>query len=278
MSAARKGKKSWLCQQLAHAVSTGTEFTGKQRCEKAKVLYINLEQSERIAQERSFKSKFICNEVFLLATQWSEGDHALQDLEHLIKEIPEIKLVIIDVMAIIFPEMSEFNYFKDYKLFRPWRQLAHKMRISILFVTHQRKMAADDVFDMISGSTGITANSDFMWVLKSCNDRTKSILEILGNDIPDGLKTLRFNFDIFRWEETDEDPLIFGMTPEQNVIFDLIKNKGPLSPSDIAKLLGKKAGTMSKALQRMKENGILTCPNFGVYQINTDLGAPKMDT
>jgi hypothetical protein len=139
-------------------------------------------------------------------------------------------------------------------------------------------MAADDVFDMISGSTGITANSDFMWVLKSCSDRTKSILEILGNDIPDGMKTLRFNFDLFRWEETDEDPLIFGMTPEQNVIFDLIKNKGPLSPSDIAKLLGKKAGTMSKALQRMKENGILTCPNFGVYQINTDLGAPKMDT
>src|SRR6478672_360495 len=57
-------------------------------------------------------------------------------------------------------------YGLDYLAIGPFHRIAHEYGIAVVLVHHTRKMDADNAFDTVSGSHGLTGAADTVLVIK----------------------------------------------------------------------------------------------------------------
>jgi hypothetical protein len=154
-----KGGKSWLLLDTAIAVATNGWTLGEIHCLEGDVLYCALEDSERRLQSRLRKLRqdfperlSYCTELARLATG------GLAQIRDWITVHPQARLVIIDTLAMVREtrKREETNYDADYAAILDLRKLANDSRIAIVVVHHLRKADADDAFDTVSGTLGLT--------------------------------------------------------------------------------------------------------------------------
>ena len=162
--------KSWLLLHMAIAVARGGFTLGEIHCAEGDVLYLALEDNLRRLQARMTKLlglqqwpsrlQFLCEMPRL-----AEG--GLAKIKEWIEGTEHPRLVIIDTLAMVrMPNRKDQStYDADYAAVKELRKLANEAGIAIVLVHHLRKAEADDAFDTVSGTLGLTGAPDTILIL-----------------------------------------------------------------------------------------------------------------
>ena len=176
--------KSWLALWLAVSVAKGEPIWGM-ASRQGTTLYLCLEDSTLRIQNRLFEiteeappNIHFCTESLIL------GNGLEEQMENFIAEHPDTTLIIIDTLQMIRGTNYDNTYANDYRDLSMLKKLADRHGIAILLIHHLRKEFADDVFNRISGTTGISGAVDSSFTLiedKRGSGRAK--LHCIGRDI-----------------------------------------------------------------------------------------------
>jgi hypothetical protein len=181
--------KSWFVLTVALAVAEGGRALSI-AVPRRPTLYLALEDGDRRLQDRCRK---------LLG-----GDPIPREFQYLIRvEGPVIDtiaawldrqhgvppLVILDTLGKVMPpaEHGETSYGRDYRVGTTLKRLADQYPgMTLLTNHHDRKAAADDFVDSVSGTHGLAGAADTVIVLTRSRHETSGLLKITGRDVPEG--------------------------------------------------------------------------------------------
>lgn len=266
--------KSWLLLHVAIAVARGGFTLGDIHCKEGDALYCALEDNERRLKSRLGK---------LLGTQPGPkrlyfqtqmprlAQGGLDFIKQWIENANQPRLIIIDTLAMVRAPKgkAQTDYDADYNAVLALRDLAAQRGIAIVVVHHLRKAEADDPFDTISGTLGLTGAPDSVLVLK--REATGNIiLHGKGRDLIDIEKALAFNRDSCTWTVAGEVHEVRATGERKAILAAMREIAAPASPSDIAAMARLKAVNVRRLLFKMAKDGlVLRMPEFGKYQLAT---------
>jgi hypothetical protein len=262
--------KSMLSLNLSVSVSTGGIALGKGNVEQKDVLYLALEDNPRRIQDRispilqGFSPTGRLNFSFV----WPKMDRTgLEELDRWLDGRPEAGLVVIDTLARIRGSKRNGStlYDADYDDICRIKSIADQHHITIVLVHHLRKAGADDILDLVSGSTGLTAAADTVAVLKRERARADAILYITGRDVEDKELALRF-------DDSSTSFVLLGAAEEyriskerQEILEQLRSAGGPAKLKDIAAALNKQSNNVHKLLGGLVDQGLVDQSDYGQY-------------
>lgn len=167
--------KSWLLLLLCSAVAIGAVALGQVAAgslPRGDVLYLALEDGERRLQRRMTKLLGALPENWPvrlhIKTEWRRFDRGgLDDIRAWCKSVSDPKLVAVDTLAKVrAPGNAKTSpYQNDHDALAGLQKLAGELGIGAIVSHHDRKMDADDVFDTVSGTLGLTGAVDTILVL-----------------------------------------------------------------------------------------------------------------
>ncbi len=265
----KKGK-SIMALNLGLSISLGGLALGKIPVEQGAVMYLALEDTERRLQGRLRQMLYTdpAPENLFLYTKWPRMDAGgLELLETRISEIPNIRLVIIDTLhKFRKPARSNGNlYAEDYDTVCQIKDVADRLGVCILLIHHQRKSEAEDIFDTMSGSLGLTGGTDGNLVMES--NKGNTILHITGRDVEEVELAIELDGRMLAWRLLGERSEVKS-THDQQRAYDVLKeSRDALSPKEIAEISGLKVGTVKKILARFMEDQSVEKTAYGKYTI-----------
>jgi hypothetical protein len=199
--------KSWLLLQITTAIASGTvTLVPSDHPPCGDVLYLALEDNARRLQRRLtkyFGAQRECWPARLkLATEWRRLDQGgLDDIREWCASVEKPTLVAIDTLKKVRKPktQNQTDYDADYEACQGLQELAGNISgLSIIVACHDRKMAADDVFDTVSGTLGLTGGVDAIAIMKRAGHGTT--LHIEGRDLPEPIeKAVSFDRETCRW-------------------------------------------------------------------------------
>ena len=250
--------KSFMVAQIAYHVSTGTPLWGNST-RQGTVVYLALEDTfERIQTRlyRMFDTKISKKLHFSIESNSIENG-LINQLNGFITRYTDNRLIIIDTLQKVRENSGDkYSYSNDYEVITQLKKLSDQYGICILIVHHTRKQAADDKFDMISGTTGLLGAVDGAFILhKESRADNRAILEISGRDQPDSKLHLIRNPESLLWELERTETELWKAPPEpllERVAAFITKDNSSWrgSPTELVGALGidMKANTMSMRL------------------------------
>ncbi|MCL6447618.1 MAG: bifunctional DNA primase/polymerase [Armatimonadetes bacterium] len=264
--------KSWLALNIAVAVASGGRILDRQ-VKQAGVLYLSLEDTQRRLKDRlsSVLQGAPPPGKITFFTSWPRIDQdGLTLLREWLAANPGTKLVIVDVLQKIRPPRSKNSgvYADDYAVMSSLKSVADEFEIAVLVIHHLNQGASTDFLTLISGSEGIPGGADTSWVLLRERGRADATLKVTGRDIViDGEAGFALEFDrtTTSWQllGNAED---YRRSQERQEIIDVLKeNLVPMSPKEVAKILGKDYGRVARLMNLMAQDGELTQPAYGKY-------------
>jgi hypothetical protein len=263
--------KSWLLLHAAIAVARGGFTLGNLHCIEGDALYCALEDSERRMQSRATKLLGIVADwprrLSLCYNLPRLGDGGADIIRGWIQTQPHPRLIAIDTLAMIraLKKVDESNYQSDYLALLELRELANEFGIAVVVVHHLRKAEADDPFDTISGTLGLTGAVDSMLVLKT-NSWGNYVLHGKGRDLIEIDKVLTFDRHSCLWRIEGEAADI-RRSAERTAILDAIDEAGePVGPNDIAGTTGMKATNVRFLLGKLVKEGVIEKVARGKYR------------
>ena len=184
LAGSAKVGKSWLALWLSVTVAKGENVWGYES-EKSTALYLCYEDNEIRIQNRlsditddAPDNVHFCTEVSKLG-----GDLEAR-IKNFISEHSDTKLIIIDTLQTIRCPTTESSYANDYSDLTILKNLADEYKIAIVLIHHFRKQKDSDVFNQITGSTGIQGVADTMFTLAQSRRGEKvATLTCIGRDI-----------------------------------------------------------------------------------------------
>lgn len=234
--------KSWLCLDLCISVCSGQPFL-EFKTNKSDCVYLALEDSNNRLQDRISKvlsSKEVPEGFYTCIYIDPLNEGLLEELEKQLQEHPNIKLIIIDTFQKIrgYQGKTESTYQYDYKEVGKLKSFADNHKICILVIHHLRKQKDSDVFNQISGSTGLTGAADTSIIIqKKDNQSSEAILAITGRDVESTEKLLLFDKFSCKWnvvgDASDFDDQIDRFDYENNPIVITIKKLLEENPEGI---------------------------------------------
>lgn len=258
-----KAGKSWLSLQIALAVATGTSLFGRVVRERRIVVYIALEDGElrlkfrlkRLYVPLSETNAVLPPETLFFCCRWPRLDQVgIAQLTALLDERGDVGLVIIDTWGRARPRAGRGNaYDEDTEALAPLQQLALARGITILLVHHTRKTVADDPFEMVSGSTGITGVADQILLLRRTRGKPSGSLLIAGRDIEDQEIPLTFDDTVPWWKLAGAEEQERLSDERQEVFQVLLEDGGRMSAQAVADVLDKPRGTVKRLLWELKK-------------------------
>ncbi len=270
LAGAPKARKSWMMLDVAHAVATGGYALGTAHCEHGDVLYLALEDNQRRLQDRLRKMGVTePPERLRFCTEWPTGDDAVAQIEAWAHSVEKPVLAVVDVLA----RVRDFtgrdpSYEADYRALVALHDLATRLGLAIVVIHHTRKRGADDPFDEVSGTRGLTGAADTVLVIKRDNTGGPSFRATLygrGRDIPEIETAIEFIDEDYRWKILGEAGQVAD-TVEQQQILDALHDAGePMKLADIAEALGKSKSNVANMLRKMLDAGLILKPATGCY-------------
>jgi len=261
--------KSWFALALVVAVASGTRALDFYNPEKAEVLYLALEDSELRLQNRLKKiaSIFSGAENAYFYCTWNRVEESgLLALERWLLEHPKCRLVVIDTLAKVRkPPRNGNSYYEDYEAVSALKGIADKFKIAVVVIHHTRKQESDDPFDLISGTTGITGSADTNIVLMRDHNSQEGILYITGRDVTE--QELAMSYVDCAWKVLGKAAQVYTTRTQQEIIAAIIDAGEPLTPNEIGAWTNRKPGGLSKTLDRMLRENLLSKPERGKYQV-----------
>lgn len=219
LAAPAKTGKSWMMLQLTIAAAEGGHFLGK-AVNKCHAVYFALEDSPRRLQDRLKKmlaGKDPPGGITFITKAPRIEDGLLGDIEKMVSEDPDIKLVIVDTLQKVKPPSSKTQtaYEQDYRLLGDVTDLAHRKGFCFLFLHHLKKGNgfSVDPFEKILGSTALQGSTDTMAVMeREKRTENEAVLHITGRDISPQDLVLAFND--YHWESMGDAGSIEQMRRE----------------------------------------------------------------
>ena len=188
--------KSWWTLDSCLAVAAGGYALGRISVGAARpVLYLALEDSDRRLQDR-------CRQLldgaaipprFEYTTRCQPGEVTAMVETWLCHHPGDQPLVVIDTLGKAMPLASqgETVYQRDYRIMTELKELCDGAAGSSIVVNHHdRKAAADDFVDVVSGTNGIAGGADTVLVLSRDRGEQEGLLRVTGRDIPEGAYAL----------------------------------------------------------------------------------------
>ena len=212
-SAPFKFGKSWLALEMCLAIAQGSDFLG-QKTTKGSAVYMALEDCDKFAQERL--------NMVLEGREAPEGFYYIYDqvpsldddfvgyLNQLYKMLPDLKLVVIDVLAFVEyqAKRGESAYKCDYRTGTALKRWADEHSTAVMAITHTTKMIhPNDVFMNTTGTNGVTGSADaILTIAKESRTDKDGILAITGRRVREKYFKVHLR-DGYIWETDGEvDP------------------------------------------------------------------------
>ena len=270
---AKRGK-SWMCLDLAIAIATGGLFCGSIKCQQGQVLYLALEDT--LARLKNRMEKMLgCDgewsENLFIETRWDALDGAcIANIEKWIASVENPRLVIIDTLAMIKPKkpLAESIYEADYRLIQPFKELFAKHGVSVIFVHHERKMAGEDAFDSVSGSTGLTGAVDATMLLRSVGGQMQ--IYTRGRDVEETEIAVTFCKQSYRWQILGNAVDIRRSEERAAIINVLSEANAEMGLADIAALADMDKNNCKQLLLKMVRSGDVIKNGKNKYLVGTD--------
>jgi len=144
------------------------------------------------------------------------------------------------------------------------RAFAYQHGVAIVLVHHLRKMDADDAFDTVSGTLGLTGAPDTILVLK--RDHTGTfILHGRGRDIPEIEKAMTFNKETCIWTIAGELPDVRASEERKKILAAMAEIGEPSPATEIAAFARMSIQGVRRLLSKMAKDGTVTRTSYGKY-------------
>ena len=216
IGAAPKSGKSWLMMDLCISVATGKPFLGHET-QQSDCIYFDLENPDIGLKTRL--QKMVTDNPLPENVRVVFSDQILKKvkgdafprldsgfdviLERMIQKNPKARLIIIDTLAHISARRlrNEDPIDKDSRNGLILKRIAEKYHVAIVVVTHTTKMKYDEnIFNNISGTSGVTAMSNLNMVLMKENKNSPvSILACQERYAENHIYNMRFDQNCLRW-------------------------------------------------------------------------------
>lgn len=272
-----KTGKSWLALGLSVAIASGGRAFGSIDLfeHQGSVLYLALEDNDRRMKQRL--SKLCMGEKFpkklIYTTEIKRGTEGVKSIRvWLEKNKEDARLVVIDTFVSFRGKASSKmtnEYDRDSNDMELIQRLAGDFGIGIIIVHHVRKAIAEDDFDTISGTLGLTGKADTNLILKRTRGEADAVLMGTGRDLDEDIDiALKFDTSIASWVSLGNAGE-YLISKEKKTIIDIIsKSKDePLSPKEIAETLGKKTYIIQTYLGRLMDDGLIVKTERGRYKM-----------
>ena len=263
--------KSLFALNCGLAIAMGGVALGKVHVDPGEVLYLALEDTARRLKSRI--SQMLVNgsgrpDLLHCFTEWPRMDQGgLDILDKKIESMPELRLVFIDTFQLFKPvskvRQNSSPYEQDYQHINLIKKVADKYCIAICLIHHLRKMEADDVFDTISGTLGLTGAADCL--LAMTRTGRGAVLHVRGRDIDQTEYALDFNKELLSWNILGNAEEVLKTQQQQSILDCLKDEKEPLSPAQLAEMVGLKAGYVRKILVKMNKDGLIRKEGYAKY-------------
>ncbi|WP_018260557.1 AAA family ATPase [Methylobacterium sp. WSM2598] len=276
-----KTGKSWLSLGLAVAVATGGLALGNVPVKQGSVLYLALEDNERRLQQRLRQilqdQEVVLDELYLETECPRLDAGGAEAIREWVDATVNARMVIVDVFTKIRPERStsDTGYEADYRALVPLKQLADETGIAVVVVHHTRKMAAEDPFETVSGTNGITGAADTILILDRGSQGTT--LYARGRDIEEIETALLFDKQTGTWLAQGPAAEVRRSDERQAILAALAKGDGPMSPTELSVKLDVPNANIRQLLQRMMSSGEVSKCGRGLYVLN-DSGDEEVTT
>ena len=162
-------------------------------------------------------------------------------------------------------------YSADYEAITGLQKIATDYGIAIVVLHHDRKTDADDTFDTVSGTLGLTGAADTILIVKR---RTNGVvLYARGRDIEESETALQFNKATCRWTILGTAAEVHRSVERARVIGALKSAGQPLSVGEImieAEMRNRNATDV--LLSKMVKDGELARVRKGRYALSSEHG------
>jgi AAA domain len=273
--------KSWLLLQIASSVAQGaitltSDHNTPQACGDA--LHLSLEDGKRRLQRRMTKYFGAIRRNWparmTIVPQWRRLDQGgIDDIREWCKSVPNPTLVTIDTLKKVRPTTkgTETSYATDYEANEKLIQLCHEFPgLAIIVAHHDRKMDADDPFDTISGTLGLTGGVDTIALLKRSGQGIT--LHIQGRDLVDNVeKAVQLDRETCRWIILGEASDV-QRSKDWRLVLDALHTAGNdgLTVKAIMDETGLRArNSLDLLLGRMVREGAIVRPKRGIYAVSS---------
>ena len=271
LAALPKRGKTWLALNIALGVAEGKPIIGGYETCKADVLYLALDDSERRFQDRL--TKLLGGEPppegLRFAFEWPlVKDGGLDELEREFQANPNLRLVIIDILARIKDSDRTGGgvYQMEHDFIKPIKALAYKHHVAIMLVHHLSKGEFGDSILKISGSTGLSGAVDASWVLESGTIGDCTDLVIDSKDVQSDELTLEFDQETGMWTVVGESAALRGSEARRGII-DALQD-GQKTLGQLREIVNTVSpNQVTKLLSAMTREGYVVRRSRGVYAL-----------
>jgi len=257
--------KSWMALDVCVAVAAGGTCLGQAESAEADVLYVALEDNHRRLQRRMHKR--MGNERWptrlTLATEWRRLDEGgLADMEAWCATVAAPRLIVIDTLAAIRPVRSSSGYREDYEALSELQRFAGEHGVAVVVLHHLRKMSAEDPFDTVSGTLGLTGSADTVLVL--ARQAGGVTLHGRGRDIEEFAYAMEFDPATCRWTILGEADDV--KRSEQREAILVVLGDEERAVADIVAATSMPRNNVDRLLHSMMKDGEVERPARGIYR------------
>jgi hypothetical protein len=202
------------------------------------------------------------------------GRRGLEELAEWCDSVDRPVLIVIDTLEKFRPaaKTNAAAYSTDYLAIVGLHKLAHARGIAIVVIHHVRKMDAEDPFDMVSGTNGLTGAADTILVLR--RQAGSVTLHARGRDIEEKETACRFDKMSCRWTLLDDAGEVHSSS-EREAIISAMENAGTggMHISEImAATERSNRNAADQLLFKMQRDGELVRIKRGVYALPDKIG------
>ena len=249
--------KSWLMLKLCLCVSQGIPLWDMPT-QEGDVLYLCLEDTFCRIQDRLFRlTDEASGRLHFAVASDKLSDGLIVQLEDYLKEYPDSRLIVIDTLQKIRTASKDNAYASDYGDISLIKDFADRHSLAVVVVHHIRKQNDSDVFNKVSGTTGLTGSADATFVLQQESRASNAAkLYVTGRDTP--YQEFKLRFRDCSWElveRKEQEQIERESIPD--ILFRLVKF-----------MQGREewTGTATELLEQMEETGMP--PNIMTKRLN----------
>ena len=236
LSGAPKTGKSFLAMSLATAIAMGGHALGTFPVEPRPVLYLALEDGlKRTAyrlKQRLSEGEVMPRGAMTFGFDMPALDDGGQDELFRWLSTHQEGVIFIDTgKRLRMGQQDEGSslYSADYDFIAPLTDLAHDFDTMIMTVWHDRKLAADDFFDAVNSSRGLTAAVDGVAQLQRNRGELRAKLSIGDRDTEDRACNLKWDEKLLGWLWVGTtDVAEKKLSPDELILTWLAENEGEL--------------------------------------------------
>lgn len=177
--------KSWLVLDMLLSVAgAGKALSSIPVLEPRPVLYLTLEDGERRLQDRCRKvldgRPVPANFHFM-----TRCDHVHSTISAWLERFPGA-IIVLDTLGKVMEDtrQGESPYQRDYRIAGEFKRHCDRHDgVSLLVVHHDRKLAASDFVQSVSGTNGIAGAADTVMILNRDRNSDDGLLKVTGRDV-----------------------------------------------------------------------------------------------